>query len=132
LPPPDGCPAGQPIGNGVGDGGGFGFTADLGPLGTSTVSVTYCGLQEGLTTNVGFGSFSLSSIDGTVTGPVTGGQRTIPSISNPFLPITTSLSFDITEGTGAFEGATGSGSFFSQSFLFGGSSGSLGGSFTVP
>jgi hypothetical protein len=132
LPAPDDCPVGQPVGNGVGDGGGFEFTADLGPLGTSTVSVTYCGVQEGLTTNVAFGSFSLSSSDGTVTGPVTGGQRTIPSISNPFLPITTSLSFDITDGTDAFEGATGSGSFFSQSFLFGGSSGSIEGSFTVP
>jgi hypothetical protein len=42
------------------------------------------------------------------------------------------LSFDIIQGTGAFEGATGSGSFFSQSFVFGGSSGSIQGSFTVP
>ena len=35
-------------------------------------------------------------------------------------------------GTGAFEGATGSGSFSAQSFVFGGSSGSIQGSFTVP
>jgi hypothetical protein len=132
LPPPDGCPVGQPIGNGVDDGGGFEFTADLGPLGVSTVSVTWCGLQEALTTNVAFGSFSLSSIDGTVTGTITGGQKNIPSISNPFLPITAFFSFDITEGTDAFEGATGSGTISSQSSVFGGGSGSIEGSFTVP
>jgi hypothetical protein len=87
-PPPVDCPVWQPVGNGVGDGGEFEFTADLGSLGTSTVSITFCGVQEAITTNVAFGSFSLSNIDGTVTGTITGGQINRPSFSNPFIPIT--------------------------------------------